>query len=60
MILKQSWHFDGHLFVVKALNGTKQPSSISMWVRALDISPNFQTPAVIKSITTHVAGVEGV
>lgn len=46
VICIQPWHFDGHLFAVRVLDGTEQPSTVtlstvSMWVRALDLPSNF-------------------
>lgn len=46
VIRNQPWHFDGHLFAIRALDGNEQPSSvslstISMWVRVLDFPTNF-------------------
>lgn len=63
VIRNQPWHFDGHLFAVKALEGMEQPSSISLlkvslWIRASDIPSNFQIPAVIKSIASRVGKLE--
>lgn len=57
VLCNQPWCFDGHLFVVNALN--EQPSAIlltsmSMWVRTSDVPLNLQTPEIIKSIASRV------
>ncbi|KAL8505131.1 hypothetical protein ACS0TY_016369 [Phlomoides rotata] len=42
VIRNQPWHFDGHLFVVKSLDGSEQPSGVSItrasfWTRIYDL-----------------------
>ncbi|KAL8515491.1 hypothetical protein ACS0TY_014249 [Phlomoides rotata] len=42
VIRNQPWHFDGHLFIIKKLDGSKQPSTMvlsnaSFWSRAYDL-----------------------
>ncbi|KAL8481739.1 hypothetical protein ACS0TY_028039 [Phlomoides rotata] len=55
VVRNQPWHFDGHLFAVKPLMGSEQPSSVtvskgSFWARAFDIPIMCQTEATLISI----------
>ncbi|KAL8473699.1 hypothetical protein ACS0TY_030517 [Phlomoides rotata] len=63
VIRNQPWHFDGHLFVVRALDGSEQPSSVilskaSFWTRAYDLPIMCQTEATLRSIAARIGALE--
>ncbi|KAL8552136.1 hypothetical protein ACS0TY_000996 [Phlomoides rotata] len=52
VIRNQPWHFDGHLFIVKSLNGSEQPSGVSItrasfWTRVYDLPIMCHTQATL-------------
>ncbi|KAL8519944.1 hypothetical protein ACS0TY_010759 [Phlomoides rotata] len=55
----QPWHFENHLFAIRALSGYEQPSMVSVtealfWVRAYDLPMNFHTDCVLKTLASKV------
>ncbi|KAL8478828.1 hypothetical protein ACS0TY_030634 [Phlomoides rotata] len=58
-----AWHFDGHLFIVKSLDGSKQLSGVaitsaSFWTRAYDLPIMCQTETTLISIAKRVGDLE--
>ncbi|KAL8522740.1 hypothetical protein ACS0TY_012907 [Phlomoides rotata] len=63
VLRNQPWHFDGHLFAIKTLISSEQPSLIilrtsSFWTRAHDLSLVYRSEAVIRSIVARVGILE--
>ncbi|KAL8540812.1 hypothetical protein ACS0TY_002144 [Phlomoides rotata] len=63
VLRNQPWHFDGALFVIKALDGSKQSSMIqlslaSFWVRAYDLPLDLHSERVLKLIAVKVGVLE--
>lgn len=63
VLRNQPWHFDGHLFAVKALDGTEQPSRVhisgaSFWMRAHDLPLVCRSVAMIKLLAGKVGVLE--
>ncbi|KAL8552519.1 hypothetical protein ACS0TY_001269 [Phlomoides rotata] len=59
VIRNQSWHFDGHLFAIKLLNRSEQPSSVSIIAASFliwdhDLPLICPSETVIRSITSRV------
>ncbi|KAL8484736.1 hypothetical protein ACS0TY_027148 [Phlomoides rotata] len=55
VLSNQPWHFDNHLFIVKALDGSEQLSSITIdkaafWIRAYDVPMVLQTEQTLNLI----------
>ncbi|KAL8539190.1 hypothetical protein ACS0TY_000989 [Phlomoides rotata] len=63
VIRNQPWHFDGHLFIVKSLNGSEQPSGVSItrasfWTRVYDLPIMCHTQATLISIAKRIGDLE--
>lgn len=63
VIRRQTWHFDGHLFVIAPLTGSEQPSSIvinhaSFWVRAYDLPINCLNNRMAKVLASKMGKYE--
>lgn len=62
VINNQPWHFNDTLFIIKALNGSEQPSSIritttSFWIRAHDIPMDFRNEGIIAAIAQKLGNL---
>ncbi|XP_057779697.1 uncharacterized protein LOC130998282 [Salvia miltiorrhiza] len=65
VLQRQPWHFDNHLFAIKGLDDTAQPSTIrvdrgSFWIRAYNLPIKCMTPAIIRNIGKQIGIVEEV
>ncbi|KAL8520086.1 hypothetical protein ACS0TY_010861 [Phlomoides rotata] len=63
VIRNQPWHFDGHLFAVKSLTGTEQPSGVqitraSFWARVYDLHIICHSEATLISIAKRIGELE--
>lgn len=59
----QLWHFEGFLFAIQKLVGSKQPSAIrvsqaSFWVRAMDLLLDCLTDDVVKMVAWKIGTLE--
>ncbi|KAL8499846.1 hypothetical protein ACS0TY_019733 [Phlomoides rotata] len=59
----RDWHFDDHLFVVKSLTGSEQPSGVtitrsSFWARVYDLPIMCHTEATLISIAKRIGELD--
>lgn len=65
VLANQPWHFEGHLFAIRQLRYTEQPSKVqinraSFWTRIYDIPTGCMNEAAAKSLAKRVGLLEAI